>query len=100
MLIETPYKVGDIVTLKILGGDEVVGRLLEEAQYSETTGSYTINKPHAVMMGQQGFGLAPYVLTAGPDFKVSFKSDHVVCVVKTFDAVAKEYIKQTSGILV
>ena len=94
MLIETPYKVNDIVTLKILGGDEVVGRLIA------IDGNVTINKPHAVMMGQQGFGLAPYVLTAGPDFKIDVKDQHIVCIVKTYDPVAKEYIKQTSGLMV
>lgn len=94
MLIETPYKVGDIVTLKVLGGDEVVGRL------TAIDGTVTINKPHAVMMGQQGFGLVPYIMTAGPDVKVDFKSEHIFSIVKTFEGVAKEYIKQTSGIMV
>lgn len=95
MIIETPFKVTDIVTIKILGGDEVVGRLA-----AIENGTMTINKPHAVMMGQQGFGLAPYVLTAGPDFKINIKDEHIVCVVKTYDAVAKEYTKQTSGLMV
>jgi hypothetical protein len=95
MIIETPWKEKDVVTIKILGGDEVVGRL-------DSIGdkTYTLNKPHAVMMGQQGFGLAPYVLTAGPEFKTVIKDEHVVCIVKTYDGVAKEYIKQTSGIMV
>lgn len=95
MLIETPYKVTDIITIKILGGDEVVGRLA-----AIEDGCIVVNKPHAVMMGQQGFGLAPYVLTAGPDFKINIKYDHIVCIVKTFKGVADEYIKQTSGLMV
>jgi hypothetical protein len=95
MLIETPYKVTDIVTVKILGGDEVVGRLA-----AFDNGVVRLNKPHAVMMGQQGFGLAPYVLTAGPDFKIDIKDEHIVCIVKTYDPVAKEYTKQTSGLMV
>ncbi len=95
MLIETPYKVSDIVTLKVLGGDEVVGRLA-----AIENGTVTINKPHAVMMGQQGFGLVPYIMTAGPDVKVEFKSEHIFSVVKTYKGVAEEYIKQTSGIVV
>jgi mevalonate pyrophosphate decarboxylase len=52
------------------------------------------------MMGQLGFGLVPYIMTAGPDVKVEFKSEHIFSVVKTFEGVAKEYIKQTSGIMV
>jgi hypothetical protein len=95
MLIETPYKANDIVTIKILGGDEVVGRLT-----SIDGGNVTINKPHAVMMGQQGFGLVPYIMTAGLDVKVEFKPEHIISVVKTFEGVAKEYIKQTSGIVI
>ena len=95
MIIEAPYKVTDIVTIKILGGDEVVGRLA-----AIEDGCIVVNKPHAVMMGQQGFGLAPYVLTAGPDYKINIKYDHIVCIVKTFKGVADEYTKQTSGIMV
>lgn len=95
MIIETQYKANDIVTIKVLGGDEVVGRLV-----AEIDNDFIINKPHVVMMGQQGFGLAPYVLTAGPDYKITVKHEHVVCIVKTYEGVAKEYIKQTSGIMV
>lgn len=95
MIIETPYKVTDIITIKILGGDEVVGRLT-----AIEDGCIVVNKPHAVMMGQQGFGLAPYVLTAGPDFKINLKDEHIVCIVKTFEGVAKEYTKQTSGLMI
>jgi hypothetical protein len=94
MLIETPYKINDIVTLKVLGGDEVIGRL------TAVDGTVTINKPHVVMMGQQGFGLVPYIMTAGPDVKVDFKSEHIFSLVKTYEPVAKEYIKQTSGLVI
>lgn len=94
MLIETPAKLNDVVTVKMVGGDEVVGRLLDER-----TDSYIeLNKPLLVMMAQQGFGLMPYILTAGPEAKVKLNRDHVITVVKTFEPVAKEYIKQTTGI--
>ena len=61
MLIEAAYKVGDIVTLKMVGGDEVVAKLDEKID-----GAYILAKPLVVMMAQQGFGLAPFVLTAKP----------------------------------
>ena len=94
MLIETPYKIGDIVTLKVLGGDEIIGRL------TAVDGTITINKPHIVMLGREGFGLVPYIMTAGPDVKVDFKSEHIFSLIKTFEPVAKEYIKQTSGLVI
>lgn len=94
MLIETPAKLNDVVSVKMVGGDEVVGRLLDE----HTDSYIELNKPLLVMMAQQGFGLMPYILTAGPEAKVKLNRDHVITVVKTFEPVAKEYIKQTTGI--
>ena len=94
MLISTPMKLNDIVTLKMVGGDEVLGKLLDER-----TDTYVeLAKPMVVMMAREGFGLAPYVLTAGPDANMKFDRSHVVTIVKTFDKVANEYIKQTTGI--
>jgi len=95
MLIQTPIKLNDIVSVKMVGGDEVIGRLLDE----RTEDYVEIGKPLVVMMSQQGFGLAPYILTAGPDTNVKLSKAHVIAIVKTFDQVGKEYIKQTSGLI-
>jgi hypothetical protein len=94
MLIETPYVSGDVVSIKMIGGDEVVARL-----ELETADKITLNKPLVVMMAQQGFGLAPFILTANPDTKLNIKPSAVICITKTFDPVAKQYIKQTSGLI-
>lgn len=96
MFIETPAKLNDVVTLKMVGGDEVIGRLADERMdtYIE------LSRPLLVMMAQQGFGLVPYVLTAGPDAKVKVDRGHVITVVKTVEGVAKEYMKQTTGLVV
>lgn len=94
MFIETQLKLNDVVTLKMVGGDEVVGRLSDERMdnYIE------LNKPMLVMMAQQGFGLMPYLLTAGPESKIRIDRNHVIAYVKTLDQVSKEYIKQTTGL--
>lgn len=95
MLISTPISLNDIVTVKMVGGDEVLGKLTDER-----TDSYVeLSKPLMVMMAQQGFGLVPYVLTAGPDASIQLDRKHVISIVKTFDQVAKQYIKQTTGII-
>ena len=51
-------------------------------------------------MGQQGFGLVPYILTAAPDAPAKLDRGHVITLVKTYDQVAKEYVKQTTGLIV
>ena len=96
MLIETAVKANDVVTVKMVGGDEVVGKLIDG--YTETY--VELSKPLVVMMGQQGFGLAPYILTAGPDASAKLDRKHVIALVKTLEGVAKQYIKQTTNILV
>jgi hypothetical protein len=96
MLIEAPVKLNDVVTLKMVGGDEVVGKLI-----NESTDSYIeLSKPLVVMMAQQGFGLMPYILTAGPDASAKLDRKHVIAIVKTVESVVKQYIKQTTSILV
>ena len=95
MIIETPYKEGDVVTLKMIGGDEVVAKLDESID-----GAYILAKPLVVMMSQQGFGLAPFVLTANPDARITVSKTSVICITKTFGNVAKEYTKQTTGLIV
>ena len=95
MLIELPAKLNDVVTIKLVGGDEVLGRLQDERMDTYVD----ISKPLLVMMAQQGFGLVPYVLTAGPDAKIKINISHVIAVTKTLDQVAKEYLKQTTGLI-
>lgn len=95
MLISAPMSVNDVVTLKMVGGDEVVGKLLDDSN----TFYVELGRPLVVMMAQQGFGLAPYILTAGPDASAQIDRRHIISTVKTFDAVAKQYIKQTTGLI-
>ena len=95
MLITTPIALNDVVTVKMVGGDEVVGKLLDE----RTDVYIELGKPLVVMMGQQGFGLAPYILTAGPEAPAKLDSRHVISIVKTYEQVAKQYIKQTTGLI-
>lgn len=94
MLIETPAKLSDVVTVKLIGGDEVLGRLTDE-----NANTIELNKPLLVAMGPQGFGLMPFVLTAGADAKIRIDRTHIIVMVKTIDQVAKEYTKQTSNLI-
>lgn len=95
MLISTPIKLNDIVTIKMVGGDEVVGKLLDE----RTDNYIELSKPLLVMMAQQGFGFVPYVLTAGPECSVKLDAKHVITYTKTYDEVRAVYIKQTTGLI-
>lgn len=93
MLIEIPYKQGDIVSFKMTSGEEVIGRLEEE-----TDNYYELRKPMVLIAGQQGLGLAPFMFSVSPDAKFRFKSNTISCVAKTENDIAKQYTSQTTGI--
>lgn len=93
MLIELPYKIGDIVSFKLSSGEEILGRLEEE-----TDSVFTLHKPMVLIMGQQGLGLAPFMFSVSPDAKFRLRTGSVSCVAKTQEEIAKQYTAQTTGI--
>jgi len=51
MLIQKPLDQGDIVSIKLLTGEEVLGRYV-----SETDTEIHVKKPCTLAMGNQGYG--------------------------------------------
>jgi hypothetical protein len=94
MLIEAPYKNGDIVTLKLTSGEELIGKLEEEK-----TDSYKIKTPLTLVMGQQGLGLQQYLFTGDPEKAYNFTKDKVITITKTIKQFSDVYQQQTSGIV-
>ncbi len=95
MLIETPYKNGDAITIKLTSGEEIVARLEEE-----TNEGLKVSKPMSLTATQEGIGLAPYVFTISPETAFVIKSHAVVCVAKTIEEMATQYIQNTTGLAV
>ena len=93
MLIETPHKVGDTVSLKLSTGEEIVARL--DAESSE---SYTVKKPMVLIANEKGLGLAPFMYSVSPDGKFVLNASTVTCIGKTEGEIAKQYTATTSGI--
>ncbi len=95
LITKTTIEPNTITTFKMVGGDEVIAKVVE---ISET--AYTVSKPHVVLMSQQGFGLVPYVLTADPKLTFSMDKTHVIVASPTLEQVAKEYTKTTTNLIV
>ena len=95
MLIDTPYKTGDVVSLKLSSGEEIIGALEEE-----NAKAFVLKKPLMVAATQQGLGLAPFMFTVSPDSKVPVNANSVLCVVKTDKDMASQYIQSTTGLTV
>ncbi len=94
MLIQKTHSVGDVVSMKLSTGEEIIGRLEEE---SET--GYKLKKPFAIVMGQQGLALAPFMFSTANDQSMTFKHTNVMTVGITIEEISKQYVQQTTGIV-
>lgn len=95
MIIETPYKATDAVTIKTISGEEIIARFVEEDDKT-----ITIVKPMALVMAQNGPGLGPYTFTVNPDTKIKLNKAGILFVIKSDPEMGKQYIESTTGIAV
>ena len=93
MLLEKKYSDGDVVSLKLMSGEEVLGKLAKEDMIS-----FVLSRPVMLTAGAKGVGLAPYMLTVSPDKDFSFNKSAVLSHGPTDQDIAKQNIEQTSGI--
>ena len=95
MLIETPYTNGDVVSIKLSSGEEMIARL-----DSENDTNVIVSKPYILIAAQNGMALAPYMFTVTPDTKIKLKINNIICVVKSAKDASDMYIKQSTGIAI
>ena len=94
MLINKGVSSGDIVTIKLTSGEELVAKLIEENPMQ-----IKIARPLVLTMGQQGIGMVPYLFTVDPDKDISMSRSTITVLEITEDSAAKQYIKATTGIV-
>lgn len=92
MLIEKPIVEGDVVSLKLLNGDEIIARY-----DGETTTEVHINRPLALTAGAQGLGMIPWVFLAAKENFILQKS-HIFVMVPSKKEAATQYLEGTTGI--
>jgi len=95
MLIDTPLKTGDIVSMKLNSGEEIIAKLSEETDLG-----YKVNKPLMVAATQQGLGLAPFMFTVDQDTDFVIRTQTVSCIAKTEKDMATQYVQNTTGLAV
>lgn len=92
MLINKSFISGDIVSLKLINGDEIIARF-----DSENENEITISKPLAITLGNQGLGMIPWMFL-GEKETYNLKKQHVFVVVLSKKEAAKQYLEGTTGI--
>lgn len=92
MLIDKGFSQGDIVSLKVVNGDEIIAGFEEE-----TDKDYKLSKPLAITVSVQGLAMIPW-LFLGESELVRIKKEHVLAIVKSKDDAPKQYLQLTTGI--
>ena len=93
MLVTNKYSQDDIVTFKIVNGDEIVAKIVEESD-----DAFTVMKPCTVMPSQQGLGLLQSLFTSDLNKSIRLEKQHVMMHAPTVKDVQNHYIKTTTGI--
>lgn len=84
---------GDIVSFKLVNGDEIVAKIVEE-----TDGFYKISTPCTVVPSPQGLGLIQSLFSANEKAVMNLNKSHVMLCTETLEQMKAHYLKTTTGI--
>lgn len=93
MLVSNKYPEGSIVTFKLVNGDEVVAKVV-----NETPSGFTVVAPYTVMPSQQGIGILPSLFTTEPDGEITISRSHIMLHAPTFSHMVNHYLHTVTGI--
>ena len=93
MLIDKGIAEGEIVSLKLSSGEEIITKLVEE-----TSVGYKVSKPLVLSMNQQGLGMIPFMFTNDMEKDLVINKGSVIVITPCEQQFANQYIQGTTGI--
>lgn len=94
------YKINDIVGVKLLSGDEIIGKIVERSIDSISLAKPIMVQPHQVGPTNVALAYLPAMVTANPyaTIQVPF-SGMSIRPVKCNEGVTKQYYEMTTGLV-
>ena len=93
MLINKGISNGEVVTIKMVSGEEIIAKYVEE-----TANGHKITKPMMLSMSSQGVGMVPYLFTVNPDTEIVINRGAVSVIVNTEADFSKQYLQAATGL--
>ena len=93
MLIDKGVSAGEVVTIKLTSGEELVAKLVEDQIMH-----YKLAHPMVIAMSPKGPALMPYLFTVDPSKQVRIAKSVVTVAEATEKQFADQFIQQTTGI--
>jgi hypothetical protein len=93
MLIKKGPTIGDVVSIKIINGDEIIARF-----EGEDNDSITFSRPLAVLLDPRGgMGMIPWMFLGDAESHTILRNQYF-SMVPTKEDAAKQYMEGTTGI--
>ena len=93
MLIQKGYQEGDIVCFKLVTGEEIVAKFIEQKPEG-----FVVSKPCSVIPSQQGIGLMQAMISADINNNVTLNPATVIMHSPVISDIKNHYIRTTTGI--
>jgi len=93
MLLKKDYTDGDIVTFKLVNGDEILARVA-----GSNPDSWTVSKPLTIVPEEKGLGLLQSIMSMDIKNTVELHRSAVLMHTLTVKELADHYILNTTGI--
>lgn len=93
MLIDKGMSPGEVISMKLITGEEIIGKMVEENAHG-----VKVSKPMVLSAGPQGIGMIPYMFTVSPEKDVTVNYTAIVSQSATDKQFADAYIQNTTGI--
>ncbi|MCK9529445.1 MAG: hypothetical protein M0R77_02580 [Gammaproteobacteria bacterium] len=97
MLIQKQPSAGDLIAIKLVTGEEIVGRI--EDNQSSDAGSLTLKSPVGWMLTQQGVMPAPFMVTADDKPTITFSGSAIISRTTPRKEISDAYTQITTGIV-
>lgn len=92
MLIDKPITKNEVVSLKLITGEEMIAAYIEE-----DSDTYTVGKPATIGQGPQGIGIIPWMITSKAE-KITLNKSTVIAMAVSEEEIAKSYSQATTDI--
>jgi hypothetical protein len=94
MLLEkSKFSQGDTVSLKLITGEEIIGKYVKEDM-----STITLSKPLMLAMSKQGPAMMPLMMTVNPEQDFAINKQAIILQGETVKEIADQYTFQTTGI--
>lgn len=93
LLSNDKYDQGDVVSFKLVNGDEIVAKIVEDR-----SDSWVLHKPCTVLPSPKGIGLVQSLFTADQNKNITIKDQHVIMHQLSVKEIGNHYFEVTTGI--